>query len=71
MYLFSYTITISGGSAQQTISHNDVSSSRILTTWSRLNPGETYTFTITCELQGEDCEGDPVTFTATTLSCSG
>ena len=41
------------------------------TTWDGLASGETYTFTVTCQLQGEDCEGDPVTFTASTKSCSG
>ena len=62
---------MSGGIPQQTISHSDSSSSRISTTWSGLTPGVTYTFTVTCKLHGEDCEGDPVTFTVTTKLCSG
>ena len=63
---------MSDGSAQQTVNHHgDSSLSRISTTWSGLKRGETYTFTVTCQLQGEDCEGGPVTFTATTKLCSG
>ena len=71
MCLFSYIITINAAWRQQTVSHNGSSSSRISTTWSGLSPGVTYTFTVTCQLQGENCEGDPVTFTATTRLCPG
>ena len=70
--VFSYTIARTGENTEQTVNHADYSSSRkISTTWDGLAPGETYTFTVTCQLQGEDCEGDPVTFTASTKSCSG
>ena len=70
MFSLSYIITRSGDSSPKTVYHtNDVSLSRISTTWDGLAPGETYTFTVTCQLQGEDCEGDPVTFTAST--CCG
>ena len=72
MFSLSYIITRGGASSPKTVSHpNDSSLSRISTTWSGLKRGETYTFTVTCQLQGEDCEGDPVIFTATTTSCSG
>ena len=71
MCLFSYIITINAAWQTQIVSHNGSSLSRISTTWSRLNPGETYTFTVTCQLQGEDCEGDPLIFTATTKLCPG
>ena len=70
MLSLSYIITRSGGSSPKTVYHtNDVGSSRIFTTWDGLAPGVTYTFTVTCQLQGEDCEGDPITFTAST--CCG
>ena len=70
MFSLSYIITRGGASSPKTVNHtNDVGSSRISTTWDGLVPGETYTFTVTCQLQGEDCEGDPVTFTAST--CCG
>ena len=70
IYVFSYTIVRTGDNSEQTVNHADYSSSsRISTTWNDLNPGETYTFTVACKLQGADCEGGPVTFTA--RSCSG
>ena len=57
---------------QQVVSHsNNPSSDRITTTWDGLSAGTTYTFTVQCKIQGEDCQGDPLTFTATTRSCSG
>ena len=46
------------------------STERIKISWTGLKPGQTYTFTVKCDIQGEDCQGDPVTFTATTTSCS-
>ena len=70
MFSLSYIITRSGDSSPKTVNHtNGVSLSRISTTWDGLAPGETYTFTVKCTLQGEDCEGDPVIFTAST--CCG
>ena len=69
---FRYIITRNGEITQQTVSHDtNPNSNRITTTWSGLNPGVTYTFTVQCKIQGEDCQGDPLTFTATTRSCSG
>ena len=60
-------MTRTGGGVKQTVSHNtNPSSDRITTTWTGLSKWTTYTFTVQCKIQGEDCQGDPLTFTATT-----
>ena len=52
---------------QQTISHDkNPSSNRISTRWTGLSQWTTYTFTVQCKIQGEDCHGDPLTFSAKT-----
>ena len=72
VYAFSYIITRSGDSSPKTVSHdNDINSDRITTTWDGLAPRVTYTFTVKCQLQGEDCVGDLLTFTATTCPGKG
>ena len=66
--MFRYEVTRTGG-VQQTVSHsNNQSSSRISTTWDGLSLCTTYTLMVKCKIQGEDCQGDPLTFTANT-SC--
>ena len=63
---FRYEVTKTGG-VQQVVRHdNNPSSNRITITWSGLSPGVIYTFTVQCKIQGEDCQGDPLTFTAST-----
>ena len=67
---FRYIITRDGGSYPQTVSHDtNPNSNRITTTWSGLSPGVVYTFTVQCKIQGEDCQGDPSKFTASTTPC--
>ena len=67
---FRYIITRNGEITPQTVSHDtNPDSNRVTTTWSGLSPGVTYTFTVQCKIQGVDCQGDPLTFTART-SCT-
>ena len=55
----------------QTVGHaNNPSSSRVTTTWNGLSQRTTYTFTVKCKIQGEDCQGDPVSFFASTTGRS-
>ena len=71
-YVSSYRIEISDNFQPQIENHDGITSSRINTTWTGLIPGQTYTFTVTCQLpMTEDCEGIPPTFTASTLPCTG
>ena len=68
--MFRYKVTRADG-IQQTVSHNNnPSSSRISTAWDGLSSCKTYRFAVQCKIQGEDCQGDPYTFTAAT-SCYG
>ena len=61
----------SGLDEPQVISHiTEPDSTRIVTTWTGLNPGETYTVTVVCKIQGENCPGTPPTFAANT-TCTG
>ena len=70
-YSFRYIITRIGEPSPKIIDYDEIpSSERITTSWSGLRPGRTYTFTVECEVQGEECQGAPVTFTVTTASCS-
>ena len=68
---FRYIININGASSPQTESHDtNPNSNRITTTLGGLNPGVTYTVTVQCKIQGVDCQGDPLEFTAATRPCS-
>ena len=68
-FTFRYEVT-RNDDVQQVVSHEtNPSSNRITTIWIGLSAGTTYTFTVKCKIQGEDCQGDPLTFTASTL-CS-
>ena len=68
-YFFRYTVQYSGV-YQKVIDHlNDPDSARVITTWSGLDEGRTYVFTVVCKIKGENCPGDAATFTATT--CKG
>ena len=68
----SYRIEISDTFQPQIEDHDSTTSLRISTTWTGLTPGQTYTFTVICQLpMDEDCEGIPPTFAASTLPCTG
>ena len=68
-FTFRYEVTRTDG-VQQVVNHsNNQSSSRITTTWDGLSSCRAYKFTVKCKIQGEDCQGDPLSFYATTL-CS-
>ena len=67
-----YSVMRTGLDEPQVANHTtDPDSTRIVTTWTGLNPGETYTFTVICKIQGENCPGTPPTFTAKTATCTG
>ena len=64
---FRYEVTRSGGGVAQTVSHGtNPSSNRVTTTWTGLIQWTTYTFTVQCKIQGEACQGNALTFSATT-----
>ena len=68
---YRYTVQLSGSSVSRVINHNS-DSTRVVTTWTRLSPQQSYTFTIICKIQGEQCPGIPSTFTvSTTRNCPG
>ena len=63
-------MTRADNGVKQAVGHDTNSSSnRITTKWDGLSPGATYTFTVQCKIQGEDCQGDPLRITGST-SCS-
>ena len=60
-------MTRTDGGITQTVSHDaNPNSNRTTTTWDGLSPRTTYTFKVKCKIQGEDCQGNSLTFTATT-----
>ena len=60
-------MTRTDGGVAQTVSHGDnPGSNRVTTTWTGLKKWTTYTFTVQCKIQGEDCQGNALTFTAST-----
>ena len=68
---YRYSVQRSGSSKSQVINH-DSDSTRVVTTWTGLSPQQSYTFTIICKIQGEQCPGISPTFTvSTTESCPG
>ena len=65
-FKFRYVVTRTDG-VQQIVNHsNNPSSDRITTTWNGLSSCRAYKFTIKCKIQGEDCQGDHLTFYAVT-----
>ena len=69
-FTFRYAVTRTDG-VQQVVNHNtNPSTNRITTTWNGLSPCRAYTFTVQCKIQGEDCQGESLTFYAATLCSS-
>ena len=68
---YRYLVRLRDSSQSQVINH-DSDSTRVVTTWTGLSPQQSYTFTIICKIQGEQCPGTPPTFTvSTTELCPG
>ena len=68
---YRYSVGCSDSSESRVINH-DSGSTRVVTTWTGLSPQQSYTFTIICKIQGEQCPGISPTFTvSTTENCPG
>ncbi|XP_067942992.1 receptor-type tyrosine-protein phosphatase T-like [Watersipora subatra] len=61
-----YIVTLSTTEEPKVLSHNP-ELSRISLEFDGLSAGETYTLTISCSIQGENCPGNQQTLTSTTL----